>query len=215
MQISDLHLGLILNSGFLRDVVREVNAQRPDAVLITGDLFEGEDRSLDRFVGPLNALSAPRGVYFVTGNHETYLGVDRALAALAKTKVRALNDEMETVEGLQIIGISYPLRGFSKDIAGIIGRLPGFDRDKPSLLLYHSPTQIAEVKSAGVNLQVSGTHPPRADVPDHAHHPADLRPLRPRPERGWRFRCLHLHRHGHLGPADAHGKPSGDHGHSA
>lgn len=160
VQISDLHLGLILNSGFLRDVVREVNAQRPDAVLITGDLFEGEDRSLDRFVEPLNAISAPRGVYFVTGNHETYLGVDRALAALAKTKVRALNDEMEIVEGLQIIGISYPLRGFSKDIAGIIGRLPGFDRDKPSLLLYHSPTQIAEVKSAGVNLQVSG----------HTHH---------------------------------------------
>jgi predicted MPP superfamily phosphohydrolase len=156
VQISDLHLGLILNSGFMRDV----NAPRPDAVLITGDLFEGEDRSLDRFVEPLNAISAPRGVYFVTGNHETYLGVDRALAALAKTKVRALNDEMEVVEGLQIIGVSYPLRGFSKDIAGIIGRLPGFDRDKPTLLLYHSPTQIAEVKSAGVNLQVSG----------HTHH---------------------------------------------
>jgi hypothetical protein len=160
VQITDLHLGLVLDAGFLRDVVREVNAQRPDAVLITGDLFEGENHSLDRFAGPLNAISAPRGVYFVTGNHETYLGVDRALAALAKTKVRALNDEMEVVEGLQIIGISYPLRGFSRDIAGVIGRLPGFDRDKPSVLLYHSPTQIAEVKSAGINLQVSG----------HTHH---------------------------------------------
>ncbi len=160
VQITDLHLGQILGPAFLRSVVQQVNAQDPAVVLITGDLFDGDDRGLDRFTAPLNAIHAPLGAYFVTGNHETYLGVARALDALKKTKVRALNDEMVVIDGLQIIGISYPARGFSRDIAAAIRGIQGFDREKPSLLLYHSPTQVPEVKAAGINFQVSG----------HVHH---------------------------------------------
>jgi uncharacterized protein len=160
VQITDLHLGLILGPAFLEGVVQQVNAQSPAAVLITGDLFDGDDRGLDRFTGPLNAINAPLGVYFVTGNHESYLGVARALDVLKKTKVRALRDEMVVIDGLQIVGINYPTRGFSRNIAAAIRAVPGFDREKPSILLYHSPTQVPEVKAAGINFQVSG----------HVHH---------------------------------------------
>ena len=160
VQITDLHLGLILGSAFLESVVQQVNAQSPAAVLITGDLFDGDDRGLERFTGPLNAINAPLGVYFVTGNHETYVGVARVLDVLKKTKVRALGDEMVVIDGLQIMGISYPTRGYSRDIAAAIRAVPGFDREKPSILLYHTPTQVPEVKAAGINFQVSG----------HVHH---------------------------------------------
>ena len=44
-------------------------------VLITGDLFDGATEILRQLVAPLNRLVAPQGIYFVTGNHETYLGV--------------------------------------------------------------------------------------------------------------------------------------------
>ena len=159
VQLSDVHLGHVLGAGFLQGIVEETNAQNPSMVFITGDLFDGADGRLDDLVAPLNGLRAPGGVFYVTGNHETYLGVDRAYAALKKTKARILNDEMVVIDGLQIIGISYPQRGFSKDIAEVTRKLPDFNPRLPSVLLYHSPTQIEQAKAAGINLQLSGhTH---------------------------------------------------------
>jgi hypothetical protein len=160
VQLSDLHLGYILRAGFARRLVAMVNAEHPDLVAITGDLFDGADGKLEELVAPLNALRAPLGIYFVTGNHETYLGVERAYAALRTTPVRILADERVVIDGLQVIGISYPEPGHSKDFRQAIAKLPNFDPGLPSILLYHSPTHIAEAKAAGVSLQLSG----------HAHH---------------------------------------------
>jgi len=160
VQLSDVHLGHILGTAFLRDIVDKANAVDPAIVFITGDLFDGMDGRLDELVRPLNDLRAPRGIYFVTGNHETYLGTDRAYAALKKTKVRVLNDEMVVVNGLQIIGIAFPQRGFSKDIAAVIRSFPDFNPQMPSVILYHNPTQIEQAKAAGINLQLAG----------HTHH---------------------------------------------
>ena len=159
-QLSDLHLGYILRAGFASWLVSMVNAENPDLVAITGDLFDGADGKLADLIAPLNALRAPLGIYFVTGNHETYLGVERAYAALRTTRVRILADQMAVIDGLQVIGISYPERRHSKDLAHLIAKLPGFDPALPSILLYHSPTHIAEAKAAGISLQLSG----------HAHH---------------------------------------------
>jgi len=158
--LSDVHLGHILGSEFLERIVREINAQDPAIVFITGDLFDGSDGRLDALVRPLDGLTAPLGIYFVTGNHETYLGVDRAYAALAKTPVRILRDEMVVIDGLQIIGVSYPQRGFSKNVAEVLANVPGFNpRQMPSVLLYHNPTSVKEAKGAGISLQLSGhTH---------------------------------------------------------
>jgi hypothetical protein len=159
-QLSDVHLGHILRAGFASRLVAMVNAESPDLVAITGDLFDGADGKLEHLVAPLKALRAPLGIYFVTGNHETYLGVERAYAALRTTPVRILADERLTIDGLQVIGVSYPEPAHAKDLAQTIAKLPGFDPALPSLLLYHSPTHITEAKAAGVSLQLSG----------HAHH---------------------------------------------
>ena len=160
VQISDAHLGRILGREFLQAVVEKANAEKPSMVVITGDLFDGQDGRLDELVAPLNGLHAPLGTYFVTGNHETYLGTDRAYAALEKTPVRILRDEMVNVEGLQLVGISYPERGTHKDIGDTARKIPGFDPHRPSVLLYHNPTQIERAKAAGVSVQLSG----------HTHH---------------------------------------------
>ncbi len=156
VQISDVHLGQILGKDFLARVVDKVNAQNPAMVLITGDLFDGVDGNLEALVAPLNRLAAPQGIYFVTGNHETYLGVQRAFAALRTTPVRVLDDERVVVDGLQVVGISYPERGHALGFAEKMAKLPGFDPALPSILLYHSPSQVAEAKAAGINVQLSG-----------------------------------------------------------
>jgi len=160
VQLSDVHLGNILRADFASRLVAMANAENPDLVAITGDLFDGADGKLEDLVAPLNTLHAPLGIYFVTGNHETYLGVERAYAALRTTPVRILADETVVIDGLQVIGVSYPERGRSKDFAEAITKLRSLDPALPSILLYHSPTHIAEAKAAGVSLQLSG----------HAHH---------------------------------------------
>lgn len=160
VQISDVHLGAIRGAEFLEEIVERANAENPSAVFITGDLFDGSDGRLEDFVAPLRKLHAPRGIFFVTGNHEVYLGVERTVAALGATPVKILNDEMVTVEGLQIIGISYPSRGFSKDVASAIGKLPDFHPQLPSILLYHNPSQVEQARAAGIDLQLAG----------HTHH---------------------------------------------
>jgi len=159
VQLSDIHLGHVYREGFLEKVVQLVNGLSPEMVVITGDLFDGMDGNLDGLVGPLNGLRVPDGIYFITGNHETYLGVDKAFSILKKTQVSILDDEVKDVYGLQLVGISYPERGEAKDIVKSMEALPGFEKDKPTILLYHSPVQIETVKNSGVGLQLSGhTH---------------------------------------------------------
>jgi len=160
VQLTDVHLGYILRAGFAARLVTMANAENPDLVAITGDLFDGGDGRLKEFVAPLNALRVPLGVYFVTGNHETYLGVERAYDALRTTQVQILADQRVEIDGLQLIGISYPERGHSLDMGRAVADLPGYNPALPSILLYHSPTHIAQAKEAGINLQLSG----------HAHH---------------------------------------------
>lgn len=159
VQLSDVHLGHVYKTDFLKKVVDKVNSLHPDMVVITGDLFDGMDGKLSEMVGPLDDLQAPDGVYFITGNHETYLGVDEAFAALGKTKVTILNDEVRDIGGLQLVGISYPKRGQNIDLYKTITSLKGFVKGKPTILLYHAPLHIDEARRAGVNLQLSGhTH---------------------------------------------------------
>jgi hypothetical protein len=156
VHLSDVHLGRTLGVRFLSRIVSKVNAQNPAMVLITGDLFDGSEGNLSELVTPLNRLSAPQGIYFATGNHETYLGVQHAYAALETTPVKVLDDACVRVDGLQVVGISYPERGHSLNFAEKMAKLGGFDPALPSILLYHSPTQVAQAKAAGISLQLSG-----------------------------------------------------------
>lgn len=156
VQISDVHLGCVLGASFLARVVAKVNAQNPAMVLITGDLFDGADGKLEQMAAPLNQLVAPQGIYFVTGNHETYLGVRRSFEALRGTPAKILDNQMAVVEGLQVVGISYPERGRAEGFAQKMAGVQGFNPSVASILLYHSPDQIAAAKAAGINLQLSG-----------------------------------------------------------
>lgn len=179
IHISDLHLGHNNRVRFLNNAVEKINSENPEMVLITGDLFDGMGDGIEDFVEPLNEIKAP--MYFITGNHENYLGTERALNTIKKTKIKILDDEVEQINGLQLIGISYPAFGQSKKGSEIIKANKDFRPGEPTILMYHTPTSIDQVsngvsdsqssaywrpdldyeaaKSLGVNLQLSGhTH---------------------------------------------------------
>jgi predicted MPP superfamily phosphohydrolase len=159
VQLSDIHLGHVYQHGFLRRVVERVNEAEPKAVVVTGDLFDGMDGPLGTFVEPLDDIRSEGGVLFVTGNHETYLGLEKAFGALGRTNVRILRDEVEDIDGLAFLGVDYPQRGEKKDVVATAARLAAQAGDKPSVLLYHSPHRVEAMAETGVDLQLSGhTH---------------------------------------------------------
>lgn len=159
VQISDVHLGHIFGADFMDGVTKQINSVSPDVVFITGDLFDGMDGELDALIKPLGNIKASEGVYFVTGNHETYLGVSNAFDALRKTPVKILDDKMVNLDGMQIVGVSYPEREETKNIEETIKNMSGFDPNNPSILLYHDPSQFQRAKDSGISLQLAGhTH---------------------------------------------------------
>ena len=158
VQISDWHLGAVLGEDFLKQAVERVNGLKPDIIFITGDLLDSLGSGSEFSLPALNQLQAPAGIYFVTGNHETYFGTEKTYRLLEKTKIRILKDEIINLNGLQLIGLSFPERGENKNLNESLGRLD-FKQQLPSILLYHSPVQTKPMAAAGISLQLAGhTH---------------------------------------------------------
>jgi len=79
--LSDLHLEFVGAFQF-RTFLEQVVAEKPDAVLITGDISNG--RMIEYHLGLL-ADMVPYPIYFVLGNHDFYLGSIAEVDALVRT----------------------------------------------------------------------------------------------------------------------------------
>lgn len=155
VQLSDVHLGAALGPDYLRRLAGQVNALDPDVILITGDLFDGMAGDPAPFIESLNRLRAKSGIFFVSGNHEVYTGMNKVMAALSQTDIRVLDDDLAEIDGLQIIGAGYASYLAGKDIKAMIMAKENFDRAKPGILMFHSPTDIDRTGLAGQNVRVS------------------------------------------------------------
>ena len=158
VQISDVHLGPVYRQRFFYRLIAQINELKPEAVFITGDLFDGMESDFAWLNHPLNRLDAPKGVYYGFGNHDLYLGFDRVVNLLKGNRVTILDNRLEIVDGLQIIGINY---SFDNDfnLEKAILAQSGYSEAKPSILLFHAPKNVALAESAGIDLQLSGhTH---------------------------------------------------------
>ncbi len=138
VHLSDLHLGHANGPGFMRSVAGKVNALDPDLVVITGDLFDGMGGDFQACVPAIDSLQARQGVFFVTGNHEVY---SQTGPVVSKTRLRVLDSEVVEVGGLQIAGVAYP--GLSSE-AELERFKEALRTDQPSILLFHTPTDIIQ-----------------------------------------------------------------------
>lgn len=165
VQLSDMHVGLTIGRDFVEDVVRKVNALRPDIVAITGDLIDGSVEDLGRAVAPLGEIRATLGAFFVTGNHEYYSGADSWIAYLRTLGIRVLRNEHVALskdgEVIHVAGVDdWSAHRFGNGHGADMSRaMEGRDATKPVVLLAHQPVHFDEARSHGVDLQISGhTH---------------------------------------------------------
>jgi len=154
VQLSDIHLGTIRNSGFLKKIIEKTCQLDPDIVMITGDMVDTGPRLHRSMFSDFNRLRAP--IYFVTGNHEGYEETDTVHALFNDTKIRVLRNEAVDFDGIQIIGIEFSeTKGhLGKELAKL-----KIDKARPAVLMYHSPQGLEDAKRAGIDLQLAGhTH---------------------------------------------------------
>lgn len=161
VQISDVHLGLIVGKSRLKRILRQVKDARPDILVSTGDLVDGQMDDLETLTDMFQNIPTKYGKFAVTGNHEIYAGLDRALAFTEKAGFTILRGEGITVSNLiNVAGVDNPVRkryGSDRGVSekSLLEKMP---RGKFTLFLKHQPVISSE--SLGMfDLQLSGhTH---------------------------------------------------------
>ena len=164
-QITDVHVGPTIERDHVDAVVDAVNALDADLVAITGDLVDGSVPELSHHTAPLGRIVARHGVYFVTGNHEYYSGVQPWIAELRRLGIRVLLNEHVVVEhegervvvaGVTDVSAHHFVPAHRSDPQKAIAGAPA---DAVKLLLAHQPRSAPAASSAGFDLQLSGhTH---------------------------------------------------------
>lgn len=156
--LADLHLRDIISDRFLDELVAKVNAQKPDLVLLGGDLLEGDRRDEDtgRYERAFRRMSSTYGVYGAPGNHErlSRLGtgfVDRA-------GIRLLQDEVVRIDDALALAGRKDAR--SRDRTPVAELLAAAPPDLPLVLIAHRPEDFDKARAAGAAIQLSG----------HTHH---------------------------------------------
>jgi predicted MPP superfamily phosphohydrolase len=161
-QITDLHLGLVHRNGKAGEVAAIVARERPDILVSTGDLVDGQLDGVAGLAEVLRGIPAPQGKFAVLGNHEYYAGIDRAIAFTRKCGFTLLRDESVTIEdAVRIAGVDDPAgarfgRTGGTTEAALLGNRPD---GRFTILLKHRP-QLDPATGGKFDLQLSG----------HTHH---------------------------------------------
>ncbi len=161
VELSDVHLGTLIGKPWMAHLVDRIEAMKPDLIVVDGDLIDGNVARVEPMVPVLRRLSAPLGVWAVTGNHEFYAGLARSVKLFEDAGFHVLQDRWaEVVPGLVIAGVDdlTARRQFGLDGApvqrALAGRPPG-----ATVLLSHTPWQAERAAGLGAGLMLSGhTH---------------------------------------------------------
>jgi len=163
VQLSDVHIGGLIDQKFIRDIVKRVNILNPDVVVITGDLVDIALDYAKPALSELKNLKTKYGTYFIVGNHEYLHGIDDIIAEVNAQGIKTLENENtyigEKGKGFNLAGV-YDYAGYRMqhhepdlDLA-----LQDKQDDSPTVLLAHQPLFIEEVTQK-IDLVLSGhTH---------------------------------------------------------
>jgi hypothetical protein len=156
--VSDLHLGHVRNSGFLRRIVQTLSRLQPDVLFIPGDMFDGTAVDFNSVSKIWRNFSAPLGSYFIAGNHEQFSSYAKYFGAVTDSGIRVVHNEKILLDGLQVVGVHY-LDSKNMDRFRSILVKADLDANVASVLLVHDPNLLSIASEAGISLQLSGhTH---------------------------------------------------------
>lgn len=160
-QVSDVHLGLLAGQRRLKHIARLIHAERPDLIVSTGDLVDGNLFENDGLAGLWAALKPPLGKFAVLGNHEVYAGLGQSLEFHQRSGFTVLRGELTDLGVIAVAGLDDPAvgqMGLAPAGAGETELLAQAPAGRFVLLLKHRPT-VGKNSAGRFDLQLSGhTH---------------------------------------------------------
>jgi hypothetical protein len=159
--ISDLHVaGPDMPPERLSRIVAQINALRPDLVLIAGDLVSDKRTGTRRYsmaeaVAPLAALRPRLATVAVLGNHDHWRSAGEAVAALEAAAITVLSNDAVRIGPIAVGGLDddYTSRAdLPRTLARQreIGGVP--------VLLSHSPDPFPELPAGPMLMLAGHTH---------------------------------------------------------
>lgn len=159
VHFSDTHIGFHYSLEQLNDLVKKINAEKPDIICFTGDLIDNPDtfNHFSDVAKILRALQAPFGKYWVYGNHDHGgYGTDSIKKVMESAQFTLLHNQSKTItKNDSIIHIA----GLDDAILGnpnIEKTLENTNFDSYICLLAHEPDMADIVKEYPVDMQLSG-----------------------------------------------------------
>ena len=155
--LSDLHISRTVSPSKIKAIVDKTNALKPDIILLAGDIIDDDVGIIKNTTRQLKNLKAKDGVYFVSGNHEFYIGYQTAMRTLEDIGLLSIeNKKIAITPNFYVAGVSdipttKRFGGFNKAKEA----LSGIPENAYTIFVSHSPTPM----DLPYDLQISGhTH---------------------------------------------------------
>lgn len=168
VQLSDSHASAIdMPTSRLEGVTAQINALKPDLVVLTGDYVSGNpDRwgvaATAKALAPFKALQAPLGVYAVNGNHDD---PGPTMKALRTGPVQLLVGNSADVGPVTIVGADSIQRG-TIAVEAMRKAIRKASKHKPVLVIVHEPVFFTWLYPTRPVLMIAGhTHGGQVNLP--------------------------------------------------
>ena len=148
-------------------IVEQVNALRPDVVLLAGDFVSDKTVATHRYpagegLAPLAALRPRLGTFAVLGNHDHWRDAAQVRSALDRAKVQVIDNGAVTVGPLSLGGVDDEFTAHDDMSATVAAMRSGHGS---RVLLSHSP-DVAAVAPDEISLILAGhTHCGQIQLP--------------------------------------------------
>ena len=166
LMASDIHLGALIGENREERLVNIIIKQKPDLVLLCGDLVDGDVASAIRknLGRQIQKIKTPMGVYAIPGNHEYIGGIQKTLPYLESININILRDKTLVLpNGVQLVGRDdrdNRRMGEENGRKSLKELMTGLDKTFPVIVMNHQPFNLDEAVTEGADLHLSG----------HTHH---------------------------------------------
>ncbi len=170
--ISDIHSNDFMTRERMKLYARGLNALKADLIVIPGDFVHNRVKQVYPFAEAFSELTAPLGVYGVTGNHDYYArDIDRVVREVEDAGIQVLiNENVRLTRGsdsIRLLGVDedaiYDVKEYlartDTSRGAIDHMMTGVAHDETKILLCHKPYPFEQYAELGVDLMLSGhTH---------------------------------------------------------